>query len=224
MRISRRLFAALVTASTLFASPVASAEVNDATRTLAVEIGFDAEAIAASGLSATDCTAILDRLGAAPETVATFHSLKGELAAAAASLEEKTQAAADGNQPAAEAIPQLRQQVDQASEAVSLLRANLREVGMVGLAASAQEALGSIDSARARRVPIEFMVVSRTSESWDAIEQAVRRESRCARTGETLEQAAATLLESVRGESAVSAAKSALAANKDAIEALLEVN
>lgn len=83
------------------------------------------------------------------------------------------------------------------------------------------EVIGSLTSEQATRlqawrssvghdVPAEFRVASRTPDEWNAIELALRAESRSARTGEPIPEQHSTLLAAVRADPAVMNAHNSL--------------
>lgn len=75
----------------------------------------------------------------------------------------------------------------------------------------------------ARRVPTEFIVLTRSPEEWSVIETAIRAESRAVRTGTELADEHAALLAGLRQDPAVVAAVARLDAAGETVEAAFAV-
>lgn len=190
-------------------------------RKVAAEIGLDAAALAAAGIDAAGCGAIVQRLAAAPEPLEGLETAKNAMVAAGDALELARQAAQDGSVEAAATIPEREAAVQSASASLAALRAALRGHALDGVSPEAVAKLNAIDAARKRRVPTEFMVVARTEGDWEQLERAVRREERCQRTGEPLEPEYAVLLANTRAEPAVASAAASIATLLPSVEAAL---
>lgn len=188
---------------------------------VAVEIGFDAASLAAAGVDLAGVSGMLSRLDAQAQSLSDFDAAKAIVASASAAVSNATQLARDGNQEAAQQLPALQAELAAASAALDALRSALRDVATQELSGATVAALANVDAARMRRVPVEFKVVVRTAAQWDLLEVAIRREARCARTGETLDVELAELLSTTREEAAVVSAATGLGATKAALEAIL---
>jgi hypothetical protein len=206
-----------------FAAPRQSAPSDPqvAARRVAPEIGLDAAALAAVGINAEACAAMLQRLVASSVAIDGLDQAKTGLLGASEALEEARQSAQDGSSEAAATIGEREASVQAASSTVAGLRAALRGIALDGVSPAAVAMLNAIDGNRKRRVPTEFMVVTRSDSDWEMLERAIRREGRCQRTGETLEPEYASLLASVRAEPAVAAAALSIASLRPAVEAAL---
>jgi hypothetical protein len=211
--------ALMLAASTTLAQDSPAPAVN--ARKVAAEIGLDAAALAAAGIDAAGCGAMVQRLAAAPEPLGGLETAKNAMVAASDALEVARQAAQDGSVEAAASIPQREAAVQSASTSLAAVRNALRGLALDGVSPEAAAKLNAIDAVRKRRVPTEFMVVARAEGDWDQLERAVRREERCQRTGEPLEAEYATLLASIRAEPAVAAAAASIAALLPSVEAAL---
>lgn len=190
-------------------------------KSVVVACGFDASTLAAAGLTIPDVESLISRVAQAPEQCSGFLALKAAVDAAGGSLAAARQAAADGNSAIAEQIPALAASLESAVTALETARSTVRETAMSGMPSGQRSALDHVDAARQWKVPVEFKIVARTAEEWSEIEQAVRREARCIRVGQTIEPEHASLLASIRSESAVVAAASAVGQQRAAIEAVL---
>ena len=190
-------------------------------RRVAAEIGLDAAALAAVGMNAEGCAALVQRLVDAPVGLEGLEQLKTSLAVAADQLEQARQAAQDGSADAAAGIPQLEAAVENATNGVAAIRSVLRGIALDGLDPAMTTTLDMIDSARKRRVPTEFMVISRTDAEWELLERALRQESRGLRTGEPLDPQYSGVLSAARAHPAVSSAAASIAALLPTLEAAL---
>jgi len=190
-------------------------------RRVASEIGLDAAALAAAGIDAAGCTAMVQRLASVAETLAALDSAKAEMLASTEALEGARQAAQDGSVEAASTIPGREAAVQANAAMLAGLRTALRSKALETMPPATVATLHAIDAGRKRRVPTEFTAVVRDEAVWEQLERAVRREARCQRTGEPLEAEYATLLASTRAEPAVAAAAASIAALLHSVEGAL---
>ncbi len=202
-------------------APPAPPPSNATARRIAVEIGLDAAALAAVGVDAEGCAAIVQRLVDATVGLDGLEQTKAALAVAADALEEARQSAQDGSGDAAAGIPQRELAVQNAAAAVAAVRSVLRGIALEGLDPAVVVTLDAIDAGRKRRVPTEFLVVSRSEAGWEMLERAVRQEARSQRTGEPLDPQYAGLLAAARAHPEVAAASASLAALLPSVEAAL---
>jgi len=192
-----------------------------AARRTAAEIGLDAAALAAVGLDADACAAMVQRLSGAQAAIDGFVEAKTSLAHASEALEAAREAAQDGSVEAAATIPARESAVQTATAAVAGVRAGLRAVALEGSSTTVIATLDAIDANRRRRVPTEFMVLSRTDAEWELLERAIRQEGRSLRTGEPMDVQYAAILAATRAEPAVAASAASIAAFLPSVEAAL---
>jgi hypothetical protein len=192
-------------------------------RVALAEIGLGASDLAAVGLQASAVSELLDQLDQQHQTFAAMATAKNAL------LTATEQVTSLGQQLAKNPLNQeIRAQYNgaiQASEAaksqVSSLRNDLFGAVTDGLASSTIQRLSALRQSSARKVPVEFRVVSRTDSHWQAIELALIAEARAQRMGDTLAGESASLLANVRMELDVAEAALSLQSNLSAVQQLL---
>lgn len=105
---------------------------------------------------------------------------------------------------------------------VASLRATLRNQVTNGLTTEQLQRLAAWRDAGPQRAPHEFRVATRTAESWQAIERALRAEARAIRRGNDLALEHAQVLLLVRAEPAVQVAAVAIATQWPAMAAVFD--
>lgn len=193
------------------------------TAILAARIGITPEGLAVAGFTQQEAEEIGEDLAGESQHAAALNAAAAlvESRAAALAAAESALAASPSSENLAAARTAARNDLAAAQAALAAAPATVR-TALLAEANAGKKAKLEVFIAAARFItPPEFKVVSRTDAEWKALEGALRAEARAARRGETLDQAKATLLASVRGNADVIAAKARLDGDLDEmIEAL----
>jgi hypothetical protein len=108
--------------------------------------------------------------------------------------------------------------------ALEVAQDNLLSVSMEGFSAEQVQCLAAYCDSEMFKLPASFRILERTTEEWLIIEQALRVEQRCLRTGDALPDELEAALADIRSEPAVTAAEARLASDLDEMEMLFDVD
>ena len=178
--------------------------------------GLDAESLAAAGVPAQSVLAALqasaDVMNAAPSALAAADQGWAERRVAADALERRVRSGL-ATEEEASALIDARTGLEIAAAARASILDGYFAAATAALSAAQRERLTQLRLNRSWDLPPEDLVASRSEAQWVALRDALSYERTSAELGESPSQAAQTLLQSVRAEAAVAAARSAVQAN-----------
>jgi len=215
----------MVSSGVFYAAPAIA---DDSVRFAAVAVGVTPESLAASGCDSATATAILQSLTAASGLRQQYEqyltACDSSNANASGYAELLTDASPDyEDREDAIAESELAQEEFQNSIDEAMVRRDaLLAVAMNAASTGIQAKIQAFTAAAMYEVPDEFRVLTRSVEEWEALEKAVRAESKAIRKGLQLDSGSQDLLDDTRAEPDVIAAKASFDTNYDAMVLVFE--
>lgn len=189
---------------------------------VAIELGLDPAALAASGFDSQGADALLSRLGSETtllNRLAAAHSSSATAAAALTTLEEQLAGAPYSRENAA-AYSAAVTALESAAADVQSIRNDLLEAALEGVGSGQAASASNCRSSSGYRVAPEFKVTSQSGDQWATIEECLIAEARANRRGEQLPAEMGQRLAAMRADMAVTVAVQRMASHRASIEAI----
>jgi hypothetical protein len=180
---------------------------------LANSMGITAESAVIAGLSTAEASEVLAKLDSVSELRATLQTHQIALNLATQAVSQLASVAADSQEDPQSHLAEYLAAISELNAAkANVTSATNALFNAITDELSAQQILrlNAWKETTARRVPPSFRVVVRTTEQWDAIEQALKAEARASRLDSPLENEHEQILTAVRAELDVIVAQASL--------------
>ncbi len=189
---------------------------------VAIELGLDPAALAASGFDSQSTDALLSRLAEQTTLLARLTAAHARSAAAAAALTaiEERLASSPYSPESAAAHTAALTMLESASTEVQSIRNDLLEAALDGVGSGLSASVSNCRSSREYRVPPEFKVAQQVRDQWATTEECLIAEARANRRGEDLSSGMSRRLSAMRADQDVAVAGQRVASQLSLIEAI----